>query len=141
MHLGFQHVGFDDVDDLLPLRALEGEEGAPTGVLVADEAPVETRQEVEDVDEGAREVDEAHPAEPILLVGLGRVEGADGGPDEVAGHAQQDQGYRVDPVVDANGEFPHVHAPVLDRRTAIRSKRILYANAMGTHSPHSTETW
>ena len=74
VHLDLQHVGLDDVDDLLLLRLLQREEGGPVGVLVADKAPVEPRQEVEDIDERGREVDEAHPAEPVLLIGLGRVE-------------------------------------------------------------------
>ena len=141
MELGFKHVGFDDVDDLLALCGLERKEGTPTGVPVADEAPVKARQEVEDVNESGQEVDETHPSEPVLLIGLSGVEGANGRPDEVAGDAEKHQGHRIDPVVDAHREFPHVHAPVLDRLIAIRLKCVLYANAMGTHSPHSKETW
>jgi len=80
VELGFKHVGLDHVDDLLPLRFLEREEGIPVGILVADEAPVEPRQEVEDVNERAHEVDKPHPAEPVLLVGLRSIKGADGGP-------------------------------------------------------------
>ena len=53
VHLGLQHVGLDDVDNLLPLRLFQREEVAPLGVLVADEAPVDAGREVEDVDEGA----------------------------------------------------------------------------------------
>src|ERR1035441_5986886 len=85
VQLGFKHVGLDDVHDLLMLRLLEREKGVPVGVLVADEAPIKPRQKVEDVDERAQEVDKPHPAEPVLLVGLARVEGADGSPDQVAG--------------------------------------------------------
>ena len=115
VQLGLQHVGLDHVHNLLPLRLLQREEVVPLRVLVADKAPVEPRQKVEHVDERAREVDEPHPAEPVLLVGLGRVERADRRADQVAGDAQQHQGDRVDPVVDAHRQFPHVDAPILDR--------------------------
>src|ERR1039458_5233332 len=112
--LGFQNVGFDDVDNLLPLRLLQREKRVPVGVLVADEAPIEPRQEVEDVNESGREGDEAHPAEPVLLVSLGRVKGAHGSADQVAGDAQGHQGDCIDPMVGAHRQFPHVHAPGLD---------------------------
>ena len=52
-----------------------------------DEAPVKARQEIEYVNERGQEVDEADPAEPILLIGFSRVEHAHGRADQVAGDA------------------------------------------------------
>ncbi len=69
--------------------------------------------EVEDVDEGAEEVDEADPAEPVLLIGFAGIEGADGRADQVAGDAEGDQRDGIDPVIDADRQFPHVDAPIL----------------------------
>ena len=58
MQLGFKHIGLDDIDDLLPLRLFQREEGVPAGVPVPDEAPVEPRQEVEHVTNARNEVNE-----------------------------------------------------------------------------------
>ena len=54
MQLRLQHVGLDDVHDLLLLRLCQREEVVPLGVLVAHESPVEPRQKVEDIHERSR---------------------------------------------------------------------------------------
>src|SRR5208283_2891801 len=134
VHLGFEHVGLDNVDNLLLLRALEREKGGPPGVLVADESPVNARRKVKDVDVSRREVQEAHPAEPVLLIRLGCVSNANRVPDQEAGHAEQGQRDRVDPVIRANRKLPHVHAPVLDRRAAVGPKNVSDTGALCAHA-------
>ena len=89
MQLGLQHVGLDHVHDLLPLRFCQREEIVPPGILVAHKSPVNARQEVEDIHIRAEEVNEAHPAEPVLLVRLAGVERPDGRSDQVARDAEQ----------------------------------------------------
>ena len=75
MHLGFQHVGLITSTISCCCAFFSGKKAFHLGVLVADEAPVEPRQKVEDVNKRGQEVDEAHPAEPVLLVGFRRVKG------------------------------------------------------------------
>jgi hypothetical protein len=82
VQLGLQHVGLNDVGDFGALAPGQREEVIPLRVLVADEAPVDAGQKVEGVDVGAGEVNEADPAEPVLLIGLDRREGADGSADQ-----------------------------------------------------------
>src|SRR5271157_246710 len=115
VHLGLKHVGFDDIDDLLLLRLLEREEGVPMGVFVANKAPVEPCQEVKDVDERAHKMNESHPAEPVLLVGLTRIKHAHGRTDQVASNAKGRQGNGVDPMVCAYRQFPHIDTLVFDQ--------------------------
>ena len=60
-------------------------------------------------------VEEAHPSEPVLLVGLGGVNGVEGRADQVAGDAEANQAERVDAVIETHRELPHIDAPILHR--------------------------
>src|ERR1035441_6200043 len=137
----FEYVGLDDIDDLLTLRTLQRKESVPPRVLIADESPIETREKIEHIDERANEMDETHPTEPILLVGFRGIEGADGCADEIAGHAESHQSNGVDPVIDTDREFPHVHAPILNRVWDGCCDPCVCDSVGSAHSPHSNETW
>jgi hypothetical protein len=134
VHFDLEHIGLDDVGDFLALPAFQWEEVAPPGVLVAHEAPVDAGEEVEDVDPCGGKVNEAHPAEPILLVGLLGEGDLDRAADHISGDAEQGERDGVDPVVGAHRQFPHVNAPVLNRSAAIQPKNILYTHTVCAHS-------
>ena len=80
-------------------------------------------------------------AEPVLLIRLAGVEGADRRADQVAGDAQQHQGDGVDPVVGAHRHFPHIHPPVIGRMRAVRRSDLFCTDSSRTHRHHSKETW
>jgi len=129
--LDLEDVGLDDIHDFPALPALEREKRCPTGVLVADESPIETGQEVEDVNECREEVDEADPPEPIELVGLACIEHANGSADEIARDEKCSEGHSIDPVVGPNREFPHIDASIVDRLAAALAIRLRFVSRAG----------
>ncbi len=104
-----ENIQTDDVPDFLPLLFCIWDKVLPVCETISHKAPVNPVQEVEEENVRESEMDEAHCAEPVLKRGFGRATDSHRFPDEVTGNREHHNTEGVNPVVESNGQFPHIH--------------------------------
>ena len=137
---GLEDVHFKDFHHFLPLAPFQGDEEMPTGKGVADKSPIDPEEKVKEKDERGHKMDKPDRPEPIAEGRFSADLEGQGTADDEAGRDQDAHAKGIDPVVEANGQFPNInslhcrrsHKPLLKRVEVMHCAAFFVVQVHGT---------